>query len=231
MRENYRDKKWIGQKFDRLTVIAYEVVPRKMYSETRWIVRCECGTLKSVSPSRVLSGNTKSCGCLKRENTIEYNKRAKVKHSGRKDRLYTIWHNMKQRCYGTTYKDYPQWGGRGICVCDEWKDDYASFRDWALSHGYEHGLSLDRIDVDGNYEPLNCRWSDWSTQARNKTNSLNFEINGEKKNLVELADEYGIKYGTLYQRVHLYGWPIEKALGIPVRNNSLSGEDWSRTQR
>ena len=231
MKQDYRDEKWIGQKFNRLTVIAFEKVKRKNYSGTRWIVRCDCGTLKSVEPKRVISGHTMSCGCLKAENTIEFNKRTKVKHGGRQDRLYTIWHNMKQRCYGITYKDYPQWGGRGICVCDEWKDDYAAFREWALSNGYAQGLSLDRIDVDGNYSPQNCRWADWSTQAKNRTNSHNYVINGEKKNLVDLADEYGIKYGTLYQRVHLYKWPIEKALGVPVRNNYADGENWERAQR
>lgn len=231
MKEDYRDKKWIGQKFNRLTVIAYEIVPCRKYSKTKWIVRCECGTLKSVDPAKVISGNTMSCGCLKSENTIDFNKRTKVKHGGRQDRLYTIWQNMKQRCCGKTCKDYPQWGGRGICVCDEWKDDYAAFREWALSNGYAQGLSLDRIDVDGNYSPQNCRWADWSTQSRNKTNSHNYMINGEKKNLVDLADEYGIKYGTLYQRVHLYKWPIEKALELPVRNNSVGGENWERAQR
>lgn len=231
MREDYRDEKWIGQKFNRLTVIAFEKVKRKNYFGTRWIVRCDCGTLKSVNPYRILNGNTKSCGCLKAEQTVEFNKRTKVKHGGRQDRLYTIWANMKIRCYCKTSKDYPQWGGRGICVCDEWKDDYAVFREWALSNGYAAGLSLDRIDVDRNYSPQNCRWADWSTQARNRTNSHNYMINGEKKNLVDLADEYGIKYSTLYQRVHLYKWPIEKAIGLPVRNNSTSGDELERLQR
>jgi len=231
MKESYQDGKWIGQKFNKLTVIAFERVHYEKSDRINWIVRCECGTLKSVSPYRVLNENTKSCGCLKSENTIAYNRDHKKKHGGRKDRLYGIWHNMKQRCFGTTYKDYPQWGGRGITVCDEWKDDYSAFKEWALSHGYADGLSLDRIDVNGNYEPGNCRWADWHTQAKNRTNSMNFEVNGELKNLVDLAAEYGIKYGTLYQRVHLYEWPIEKALLTPTRNNSASGDDWSRECR
>lgn len=226
MRENYRDEKWIGQKFGRLTIIAFEKIPRKTYSYTHWIVRCECGTLKSVDPRKVLSGNTQSCGCLKRERTIESNKEKKVKHGGRHDRLYAVWHNMKQRCYGETYKDYPNWGGRGICVCDEWKDDYAAFRSWALSSGYEKGLSLDRIDVNGNYEPLNCRWVDWHTQAINRTCSMNYEINGKIMNLVDIAEKYGIKYGTLYQRIHVYKWPIEKAISVPVRDNHAPNKDW-----
>ena len=231
MRENYRDEKWIGQTFNRLTVIAYEVDRREKYGRTRWIVRCECGTLKSVEPRRVISGNTMSCGCLKSENTVAFNKKTKVKHGGRRDRLYTIWHNMKQRCFGTTYKDYPQWGGRGITVCDEWRNDYSEFKRWALSNGYDEGLSLDRIDVNGDYDPSNCRWVDWHTQAKNRTNSMNFEVNGELKNLADLADEYGIKYGTLYQRVHLYKWPIEKALSTPTRIHSANSADVQSVHR
>lgn len=226
MRENYRDEKWIGQTFGRLTIIAFEKVQREKYSCTRWIVRCECGTLKSVDPIKILSGNTKSCGCLKSEQTAKYNKEYKTKHGGRYDRLYSVWHNMKQRCYGESYKDYPNWGGRGIRVCDEWKDDYKQFREWALSNGYELGLSLDRIDVDGNYEPGNCRWVDWHTQAINRTCSMNYEINGTVKNLADIAKEYGIKYGTLYQRLHVYKWPIEKAISVPIRNNNVPNKDW-----
>ena len=220
MRKDYRDPKWIGQKFNRLTIIAFEIVPRTQYTMTKWIVRCDCGTLKSVAPNRVLDGNTKSCGCLKSEQTIAYNRQTKKKHGGRNERLYTIWHNMKQRCYGKTYKDYPNWGGRGIRVCDEWKDDYVAFRTWALENGYEQKLSLDRIDVNGDYSPANCRWADWRTQAINRTTSLNFEVNGQIKNLTELAEEYGIKYTTLYQRVHCYGWDIEKSLKTPIKHHN-----------
>lgn len=231
MKQNYKDEKWIGQKFNRLTVIAFEKIKSGRTVRVNWIVRCDCGTLKSVSPYRVLSGNTKSCGCLKAEQTVDFNKRTKVKHGGRHDRLYTIWHNMKQRCYGTTYKDYPNWGGRGIHICDEWKNDYAEFKKWALENGYKEGLSLDRIDVNGNYEPENCRWADWHTQAANRTCSLNYEIGGEIKNLADIAQEYGIKYGTLYQRVHCYKWPIEKAISLPVRDNSAKNAEWSRKMR
>lgn len=216
MKNNYRDSSWNGKRFGRLTIIAFEIADKGTYSETRWIVRCDCGTLKSVSPRKILSGNTQSCGCLRSEQTVDYNKHSKKKHGGRYERLYTVWHNMKQRCYSETCKDYPNWGGRGICVCDEWKNDYANFRDWSLNNGYDPQLSLDRIDVDGNYEPGNCRWADWHTQAKNRTSSLNFEINGEVKNLADIAEEHGIKYGTLYKRIYLYKWPIEKAVNTPV---------------
>lgn len=231
MKQNYKDEKWLGQKFNRLTVIAYETIKYKHSTRVNWIVRCECGTLKSVSPYRVLNGNTKSCGCFKSENTIAYNREAKKKHGGRYDRLYHIWHGMKQRCFCETSREYPNWGGRGIIVCAEWKDDYASFRDWALGNGYEDDLTIDRIDVDGNYCPENCRWVDWKTQAENRRDTMHFIVNGEDKTLSQLSDEYGIKYTTLYQRVCKYNWPIEKSLSVPVRNNYAKGDEWARERR
>lgn len=229
MKPNYKDENWIGQKFNRLTVIAFERVRHEHSTSIRWIVRCDCGTLKSVSPYRVLSGNTKSCGCLKSENTIAYNRVAKKKHGGRRDRLYYIWRGMKQRCFCETNKEYPTWGGRGIVVCDEWKDDYASFRDWSLNNGYADDLTIDRIDVNGNYCPQNCRWVDWKTQAANRRDTMHFVVNGEDKTLSQLSDEYGIKYTTLYQRVCKYRWPLEKALSVPVRDN-FAPNGWWRDQ-
>ena len=222
MKANYKDEKWIGQKFNRLTVIAFERLHYKHGTHINWIVRCDCGTLKSVAPYRILNGNTKSCGCLKSENTIAYNKTAKKKHGGRNERLYRIWRSMKERCFCETSKDYNNWGGRGIVVCDEWKDDYAEFRNWALANGYEDDLTIDRIDVDGNYCPQNCRWVDWRTQSSNRQTTMRFAVNGEIKTLPELADEYGIKYTTLYQRVCKYHWSIEKALSVPTCDNTAN---------
>lgn len=222
MRQNYGNEQWIGQKFNRLTVIAFERVRYQNSTRIKWIVRCDCGTLKSVSPYRVLNGNTKSCGCLKSENTISYNREKKKKHGGRGDRLYHIWRGMKERCFCATSKDYPTWGGRGITVCDDWKDDYKAFRDWSLQNGYTDDLSIDRIDANGNYCPQNCRWVDWKVQSANRRNTMQLTVNGESKTLPQLAEEYGIKYVTLYRRVCIYKWPIEKALSNPIGKEPLS---------
>lgn len=225
MKVNYADQKWLGAKYNRLTVIAFEKVKRGKSPSWNWIVRCDCGTLKSVSPYRVLNGNTKSCGCYKKDQTIEYNQQSKKIHGGRHTRLYHIWRGMKSRCFNENNADYKRYGGRGITVCDEWENDFAVFRDWALCNGYSDDLSIDRIDVDGDYCPENCRWTDWSTQNKNRCSSINVEYNGKTVNLVDLADMVGIRYGTLYQRIHLYGWPIDRAIKTPVRKTAVSSKN------
>lgn len=221
------DEKWRGQKFGRLTIIGFEKV-RKSWGGTtsyawNWICRCDCGTIVSVPPNLIKNGQSTSCGCRKREVTVEYNKAAKTKHGKRHTKLYSAWRGMRARCYTITDKNYPHWGGRGITMCDEWRDDFMAFYNWAIENGWEEGLTLDRIDVNGNYEPNNCRWSDWKTQARNRTTSVYFEIDGVTKSLVEWAEDYDIPYGTVYQRITKYGWDIKRALTQKRRKGDYHG--------
>lgn len=232
MQENYSDQKWIGQKYGRLTVIAYERVKRKTgKTEIRWIVRCECGTLKSVRPYKLIIGNTLSCGCHKREATIEHNKVAKTKHGARKSgsssRLYNIWHGMKQRCYCDTCKDYANYGARGISICDEWLNDYSAFRDWSLAHGYADDLSIDRIDYNGSYSPDNCRWENSVTQCRNRRNNRRIFYKGKERTIAEISSMCGINYDALHMRIK-NGWSIEDATAIPLRNNNEPNSEWRR---
>ena len=140
-----------GQRFGRLTVLER--------TELKWLCKCDCGNKKIVAGGHLVSGDTKSCGCLR------------IKHGMRNTRLYSIWHGMKERCYNTKHKFYKHYGGRGIKVCEEWKNDFQTFADWALSHGYADNLTIDRIDVNGNYEPSNCQWATNAEQQRNKRNS------------------------------------------------------------
>lgn len=217
MKQNYSDQSWLGKKYNRLTVIAFERIKRGRTTSWNWIVRCDCGTLKSVNPYRVLNGNTVSCGCHRLEQTIANNKKNKVKHNGRNTRLYNIWHGMKQRCFSSYCHDYKNYGGRGITICDEWKDDFSLFRDWSLKNGYADNLSIDRIDVNGNYCPENCRWVDAKIQNRNRTTCVDVEYNGKKYNIAELADITGINYGTIYTRIMYYGWSVDRAVNTPVK--------------
>ena len=122
---------------------------------------------------------------------------------------------MINRCTCECWRDYKNYGGRGITVCPEWKESFESFRDWALANGYQDNLTLDRIEVNGNYEPSNCRWATVKQQANNTRSSRYLEFNGEVKTVKEWADELGLNYRTLYSRITTKGWSIEKALTTP----------------
>lgn len=142
-----------GRKFGRLTVKEFARAGNNRQSI--WRCECDCGNFVEVSRNRLLSGHTKSCGCL-------------GTHGGKGTRLYNIWRGMKQRCFNPNNRQYNDYGGRGITVCDEWKNDFPAFRDWALTHGYRDDLSIDRINNDSSYEPGNCRWTTAKVQSNNR---------------------------------------------------------------
>lgn len=124
------------------------------------LFKCFCGNEFEAQITYIKNGHTRSCGCLK------HNK-DKITHGLSKERLYNIWSNMIQRCNNPKVTNYHNYGGRGITVCKTWQDDYTTFRKWALANGYSDKLSIDRINVDGNYEPSNCRWTTTTVQNRN----------------------------------------------------------------
>ena len=136
---------------------------------------------------------------------------------GRKNtRLYRIWGNMKSRCYNVHVTHYERYGGRGIKVCDEWKNDFKAFYDWSMSNGYTDNLTIDRINNNGNYEPLNCRWVTVKEQSINRSNNHHVAIDDEIKTLSEWCEIYNINYKTVRDRLKR-GWNYKDALTIPVK--------------
>lgn len=140
----------------------------------------------------------------------------KKRHGYSQTKLYRTYQRMKNRCYNKNFPHYEIYGGRGIIVCDEWLNDFVKFKDWALSNGYQEGLSIDRINPNGNYEPFNCRWITMFEQANNKRNNLLFTINGITKTQTQWCRDYNIPVTNVRRRLNS-GWSIEEALTIPVK--------------
>lgn len=141
----------VGKTFGRLTVISeHHSDGKHLY----WLCQCSCGKETVISGDSLKQGFTKSCGCLNSELTSQRN----TIHGKSKERLYCIWRNMKYRCFNSHAVNFHSYGERGITVCDEWKNDFQVFYDWAMSNGYQDDLTIDRINNDGNYEPSNCQW-------------------------------------------------------------------------
>lgn len=197
-----------GQRFGRLTAI------KKVGRNTKgsiWLCQCDCGNETRVNAYN-LGRVTNSCGCICRERARE----AHTTHGKTYTRLFNIWTGMRQRCRDSALPEYPRYGGRGIEVCDEWKNSFEAFEKWANENGYDNSLTLDRIDADGNYEPNNCRWITMFEQQSNKRNNIKLSYNGETHTVKEWSRMLNVSYKALIQRVHM-GWSVERTLTTPVR--------------
>ena len=200
-----------GQKFGRLTAIKMLEYSDKCHSYY-WEFKCDCGKIVAINKNSVTSGHTLSCGCFRREKTSLSHK----KHGLENTRLYSIWIGIKQRCQNIKNPRYHKYGGRGIAICNEWLDDFMNFYSWAMDNGYNDSLTIDRIDVNGNYEPSNCRWATIHTQAKNKTSNRLITYKNVTKCLTDWAKELKINRTTLFARIYS-GWEIAKAFEKPVR--------------
>lgn len=201
----------VGEKFGRLTVLKYNH-SNKNYIKY-YLCKCECGNEIVTRKSNLLNGKTKSCGCLQHDIT---SRRCYI-HGLSKSRTYRIWKNMKQRCYNPKASRYENYGGRGIKVCDEWLNDFMNFYNWAMANGYRDELSIDRIDVDGNYEPSNCRWVTNKKQQNNKEKNRLVTYKGVTHSVSEWADILGVGWTTLRARLDSPNYTLEECFEKPFR--------------
>lgn len=202
-----------GQQFHRLTVISRGTnAGQGEKSKARWTCRCECGQEVLVHAGALKSGNTQSCGCHKAELAKINGKSLNYRHGMTGAKAHIVWDSMLQRCCNENHKSYPQYGGRGIKVCDAWY----TFENFHTDMGDPlPGLTIDRIDTNGNYEPANCRWATMAEQGRNKRNNFLIEHNGENLTLAEWAKRYSLDRVTLRDRLKR-GWTVEQALTTPA---------------
>lgn len=213
-----------GQRFGRLTAI--KVVGRNSHGQILWECKCDCGAIRNVVTRNLVSGGSKSCGCLQKEKaraSMTFLHEAgiakppkKTTHGESKTCLYKRWVAMKQRCENVKDNNYPYYGMKGIKVCEEWRNSYLSFREWSMKNGYVEGLTIDRIDPRGDYTPSNCRWVTNKEQANNKTTNHFVTINGETHTISQWAEKVGKDYFLITNRIY-NGWDEEKAIMEPKK--------------
>jgi hypothetical protein len=142
-------------------------------------------------------------------------------------RIYKTWERMKYRCFNPRAMNYQKYGARGITVCEEWKHSFKSFYDWAMANGYRDDLTIDRIDVNGNYEPSNCRWITMLEQQNNRRSNRYITYNGETHTMADWCRILNLPYKVVKLRITSYGWSAERAFTVPVRgraNHTLTSE-------
>lgn len=200
-------KDMTGQKFHRLTILSR--VENDKHGNAVWLCRCDCGVEKTVMGAPIRSGKTTSCGCTNREIV-----RAQKTHGASGTKNYKAWFGMLQRCGNPNHAKWHRYGARGISVCDRWK----SYENFLEDMGERpEGMTLDRENNDGNYEPGNCRWASQMTQGNNRGNNRIFEIDGKNLTLSEASRAYGIHKDVARSRLSS-GWGVDEAFKTPLAN-------------
>ena len=194
-----------GFRFGRWTVVEYK-------GKSQWLCKCDCGTVKVVRATHLRSGASKSCGCYGKEKLTIRN----TTHGGNKTSLHYHWLDIKKRCSNPKFRQFKDYGGRGIYVSEEWINNFPAFRDWSLANGYRKGLTIDRIDNDGPYAPWNCRWVDRVTQNNNKRSNHLLTVNGKTQSITKWSKEFGISESVIRGRLKR-GWSEKDSVLIPLR--------------
>jgi hypothetical protein len=203
---NFKDLS--GKKFGKLTVVKKQ---GRQGSFALWECLCDCGETSFVITTNLTRGKQVSCGCYNKKLQTELH----TTHDLYNHPLYSVWSSIKTRCYNSKCKHYNRYGGRGIKVCEQWLDFINFYNDMLI--GYEKGLTIDRIDNNGNYEPSNCRWATTKEQQNNKRSSVFMEYNNEVKTLKQWADYYSIDYHSLWSR-HKKGYTPHQVIFGKIKN-------------
>lgn len=202
-----------GDRYGYLTIIE-EILDSK---PRKFLVVCDCGNKKVVNLNSLRTGNVKSCGCKKG-----------FKHGGSRTRLYSIWRGMKKRCYIEKTSKYEIYGGKGIGICDEWRNDFGLFQEWAKNNGYADDLTLDRINSSNSYEPSNCRWVDYKTQSSNC--SLSKRNKTGYTGIFAYGDKWGAKINVDYKN-HYIGYFLTKKEAVEARNKYIEDNNLPHTKQ
>lgn len=203
-----------GNVYGRLTAIYF--IHNKNGKKGGWLCECTCGNKKIIGGSDLRLGKTTSCGCLHKEMVS----RLFSTHGQSKHPLNTVWSGMKSRCYNVNDEFYSHYGGRGISVCPEWKDDFGVFFNWAIENGWQKGLEIDRENNDLGYEPTNCRFVTGRVNVYNRSNTVKLVYNDKVVTLLDLETLSGIPSDRIYQRIYVYGWSLERAIKQPLRKSA-----------
>lgn len=193
-----------GNVYGRLTVLSRD---GDMYGKVAWACRCSCGTTLRVSGADLKSGNKSSCGCLKIETIGNLNRTHGLTNSNE----YSIWSKIKDRCFNPNTRNYDDYGGRGISMCDRWRNSFENFyADMGPRPSPDH--SIERRNNDEGYFPGNCVWATRVEQARNKRNNKLVHFNGRDVTVAELAESANLDYHLVYKRIVILGWSPEEAV-------------------
>jgi len=208
-----------GDRLNKRLVYLSEGTPKS--NQRSVLCRCECGTVCEINLSKIRCGHTQSCGCYRDLRRVEANTNHGHAKKNRKTPEYIVWESMISRCYNQNLKSYKDYGGRGVSVCDEWREDFTVFyRDMGEKPSRLH--TIERVDVNGDYCKENCKWASRKEQASNTRRNLKpIEYNNASLTLNEWSEALGINYMVLYKRIYLRGWSIEKAFTTPPMRGSL----------
>lgn len=211
LRKSYSHIATQGQRYGRLTIV--REVERK--GKNRYVLcLCDCGNTKIANFTEMRKGKIQSCGCYAHDKTVARS----TKHGlAKKHPLYGVWKGIKSRCSNPNSEAFFSYGGRGIKICDEWSNDFSAFYNWCILNGYKEGLSIDRIDNNGDYSPSNCRFANQYTQARNKSNNRAVNYNGKHwHSMAQFCEDYALPYSGVQNRLH-NGWSIEEIVNYYIK--------------